>query len=139
MGATPFSVVKKNTALAPAQKSPEQVRDEQVEKEERERAEKERATAVITDKVARLLADPVFITDYTWPSLYVKTPAGGMKQLFVSQFFPQKAVAVDKFYDYDVPKWELEAKRAELKRLDIRYVALFPDTRLADVAASLGV
>lgn len=134
MGANPFSAVKKNGSVIQHAESERARKEQEIAREEAQKAEQ-----VITDKVANLLRSPVFVTDYTWPSLYVTNPAGGMKQLFVSQFFPDKMVAVDKFYSYDdVAKWEVDAKREKLEKIGVKYAALFPDTKLSDLAAMVG-
>jgi len=105
-----------------------------------ETTEKRPSLPQTTEKVATLLSDPVYVTDFTWPSLYAEAPGGRMRQLFVSLFFPNKNVAVDKFYSMDeVEPWTVEYKRAALDKLGVKYVALYPTTKWADIAAGLGV
>jgi len=135
MGA-PMSRMKQPRSIAPQYEPKDAIARQDAE----EAAEKRPAIAPTGDKVAQLLSDPVYVTDYTWPSLYVEGPGGRMRQLFVTQFFPNKNVAVDKFYSMDeVEPWTVDIKRAALDKIGIRYVALYPTTKLADVAAGLGV
>ena len=90
-----------------------------------------------TDKIAKVLNQKRYVTDRTWQFLTV-TIGGKSYQLSVSQFFFDIDVAVDKFYDMA----EYEAGHTALKQKllnanGIKYVALNPTKRLADIEVEL--
>ena len=133
MGA-PFSKSKSPRTVVPSRTN-----DRIAQQDSSEESEKRPSAPVITDKVAALMSDPTYITDFTWPSLYTEAPGGRMRQLFVSQFFPNKGVAIDKFYSMDeVEPWAVEFKRNALEKLGVKYFALYPTTKWSDIAAGLG-
>lgn len=133
MGA-PFSKTKQSRGFEAHRQPADRIEAQDMS----EARENKTGLAAVSDKVAQLLGDPVYITQYTWTALFVKDPAGHMRQLYVSQYFPNRNVAVDKFYDEsEIWEWAVDAKRKALKALDVKYVVLRPSTKLSDVAAEL--
>lgn len=131
----PFARVKASRGFEAQAKSTDRIEQQDAD----EAREKRPSVPVISDKLAQFMNDPVYVTGFTWPGLYVKDPAGFMRQLYVSQFFPNRNVAVDKFYPHDeVPDWAVAKKREVLTGLGIKYVVLLPTTKLADIQAELG-
>lgn len=84
------------------------------------------------DKVAEYLGQTFWHTDRTWPCLYWPLVA---QQTRVKMFFPPLQLAVDKFpAPTPVQRKEAMFKGEALRRIGIRYVALFPETPLRKVA-----
>ncbi len=85
------------------------------------------------NKVARILDQKYYITDWTHPCLFLN----GV-QTSVTEYYPEIKVAIDKFYH--VGAWEqkiTDMKKALLKKEGIRYAFLTPEKTLADIEADL--
>lgn len=127
----PLSGVKKAKGFA-AQYEP-RTRQEILDHEEAN--EKKTVAQPRQDKVTALLNDPVYITENTWPFLYVMGPAGKMVQLSVSRFYLNKNFALDMFPEEEPDPKEVAQKLALLTRHGIGYFALTPSVGLANLAA----
>lgn len=111
---------------------------EMVEKQEtaRARAAKAKRDGKV-EKIAKVLGQPVYITDRAWPFLQ-GVVAGKTYQLSVSLYFPAIRTAVDKFYtmeDYEAGHVPLKGKL--LNANGIKYVAMNPEKQLTDLEAEL--
>ena len=84
------------------------------------------------NKVSTFLNDNFYRTDKTFPFLF--WPLAN-RQVSVSMFFPKKNLAIDKYprpTEYD--RKEVEFKRSEFKKHDIKYLPMFPETKLMELA-----
>lgn len=83
------------------------------------------------NKVSRFLGEKFFRVRRTWPCLYWKL--AGM-QLSVELYFPRLNLAVDRFTRPTSEDRQAAAfKAAQLKAHGVKYKALFPENRLADL------
>lgn len=84
------------------------------------------------DTVAEFLGERFWLADKTWPCLWWQK--AGI-QLSVSMYFPRLNLAVDKFpRPTDMQRLEAEFKASRLGVQGVKYKALFPESRLADLA-----
>ena len=107
------------------------------ELEEQEAKERKTVREAKTDKIAAVLAQPVYAVDYSWPFLR-DTRGGQDRRLSVSLFFPKIKAAVDKFYSMqDFKDGQVELKRRLLNANGVRYTFLHPERKLAEAEVDL--
>lgn len=88
-----------------------------------------------SNKVAEFLGETFFRINKTWPCLYWRQ-AG--VQTSVEMYFPRLNLAVDRFLrPTSLERQEAAFKEAKLSENGVRYVALFPEVRLAELSKYL--
>ncbi len=87
------------------------------------------------NKVASFLNQKFWKVDKTWPSLWWKV--GGW-QTRVEMYFPALNLAVDRYLrPTSMDRQEAAFKANTLKALGVKYVALFPETKLKELSKAL--